>query len=367
MNILFLTTHLNTGGITSYLFVLAKGLIEQGHEVFVVSSGGNMEEDFLSVGAKVIDLNIKTKSELSPKLYFLINPLKKIIKDNDIDVIHAQTRVTQVLAQIVSFKSNIPYVSTCHGYFKNRLSRKLFSCWGEKVIAISEAVQRHLEDDFSFEKNRIVLIRSGIDLEKFPLIDEKVKLNYRRKYDVKDVFIVGTMARLSDVKGQDILLEALPKIKKVISDVKVFFIGTGKFKSKLIQMVEELDIVDDVVFLPVVNDPKEGLSMLDVFVAPSRQEGLGLSIMEAQASGLPVVASNVGGIPSLIEDGKTGFLFKSESPEDLARTMIAVLNHSNRRKEVGLVARDFAFKNYSSKKMVEKTIDLYKSLIEGYE
>jgi len=129
MNILFLTTHLNVGGITSYLLTLTKGLIKQGHGVFLASSSGEMLEAFQSLGVEHLKLNISTKSELDPRIYLALGRLRRFIKQKDIHVVHTQTRVTQVMGFCLGRITEIPYLSTCHGFFKPRLSRKIFPCW----------------------------------------------------------------------------------------------------------------------------------------------------------------------------------------------------------------------------------------------
>ena len=101
MKILLLTTHLNAGGITSYLFHLSKGLAELGHEVFIASSSGNRADDFRAWNIPLLDVNIRTKSECSLKIYLALYPLVRFVKEYKIDVIHAQTRVTQVLGQLL--------------------------------------------------------------------------------------------------------------------------------------------------------------------------------------------------------------------------------------------------------------------------
>ena len=126
MNILFLTTHLNAGGITSYLLTLTKGFSEKGHGVYIVSSGGNQQNDFVALGARCVVLNIKAKSELDLRIYFALGFLKKYIRDNHIDVLHGHTRITQVMARILRNLTGVPYVTTCHGFFKPRFFRKIF-------------------------------------------------------------------------------------------------------------------------------------------------------------------------------------------------------------------------------------------------
>ncbi|VAX35110.1 hypothetical protein MNBD_UNCLBAC01-2080 [hydrothermal vent metagenome] len=363
MNIILLSTHLNTGGITSYLLTLAKGLVQRGHQVHVITSGGNMEEVFLSLGVKVVNLNIRTKSELSPKLYKALWPLRKYIKENNIDVVHTHTRITQVMGSLVQRVTECSVVSTCHGFFKTRLSRHIFPCWGQKTIAISSAVKKHLLEDFNVKKSQIELIESGIDLQKFLPVEEKKKGQLRKKLGLDGGSVLGIVARLSDVKGQDILVEAMSTVIKKFPTVKLLLVGEGKLEPLLREMVENLDLEDHVLFFPVVDQAPEMLTVLDVFVNPSRQEGLGISVMEAQAVGLSVVASNVGGIPSLIEDGKTGVLVDSENSKILAEAIIDLLQHRDKQKKIGLAAREHALKNYSAEVMVDKILQVYQEVI----
>ncbi len=363
MKVLFLSTHLNTGGITSYLFTLAKGLIHVGHQVHVATSGGNMEKEFLKIGVRLLTVNIRTKSELSPKIYYALPSLKRYIHENNIDLIHSQTRITQVMGVLLKRKTGRPHVSTCHGYFKTRLSRKLFPCWGDAVIAISTAVEAHLKNDFKVAREKVYLIESGIDLEEFIPMDETEKKEHRRHFDLGDEPVIGTVARLSEVKGQDILINAMSKIVAQVPEAKLLLVGEGKMEKMLRDQVQRLNLEDHIQFFAIVNKTKEMLSLFDVFAMPSRQEGLGLSIMEAQASGLPVVASRVGGIPSLIEHGKTGILVEPENSEELADAIIKLLQDIDLLKEIGKAGRVFIQKKHSVENMVRKILELYQQCI----
>ncbi len=182
MTVLFLATHLNTGGITSYLLTLSKGLIRCGHNVHIVTSGGNMEASFSSIGVKVLNLNIGTKSELRPKIYKTLGRLCDYVRDHNIDIIHSHTRITQVMGVLLKRMTGKPFLSTCHGFFKTRLSRKFFPCWGDAVIAISNPVASHLMDDFNIPSQKVSLITNGIDIEEFGSISEETKKTLRKRF-----------------------------------------------------------------------------------------------------------------------------------------------------------------------------------------
>ena len=364
MNILFLTTHLNAGGITSYLMTLSRGLVKKGHRVLIVSSGGQLGQELDSSGIKHITINIRTKSELDFRIYWALGHLNDILRREKIDLIHAQTRITQVMASWLSWMSKIPYVATCHGFFKPRLSRKIFPCWGNRVIAISAPVQEHLIKDFHVEFPQIALIPNGIDLERFPLITALRKQEQRRKFSLGDEPTVGIIARLSEVKGQDILIAAMKKVVGNFPDAKLLIVGEGGWQSKIEELVKSLRLTDNVRFYSIVNQTADMLSLFDVFAMPSRQEGLGLSVMEAQSCGVPVVASKVGGLVSLIDDGRTGLLVPPENPNLLAEAILLLLKNKAKAQEMGLRARDFIQKEFSAQSMVDKTFELYQHTIQ---
>ncbi|MCX5680891.1 MAG: glycosyltransferase family 4 protein, partial [Candidatus Omnitrophica bacterium] len=158
--------------------------------------------------------------------------------------------------------------------------------------------------------------------------------------------IIGMVARLSDVKGQDILIKAIAKVVGKFQDVNLVLVGEGKFKDVLLSLVKELALEKNVFFLPIINDQQNILPLFDIFVMPSRQEGLGLSVMEAQAHGVAVIASDVGGLPTLVQDGKTGILFPKENVDKLAEAMIQLIEDPARRSELGGAAQEFIRANF---------------------
>ncbi|HOW34938.1 MAG TPA: glycosyltransferase family 4 protein [Candidatus Omnitrophota bacterium] len=367
MNILVLANHLNTGGITSYLFTLAKGLKRIGHNVSVATSGGNRVEELEGLGFKHFTVDIRTKSEISPKIYLSLPRLNRFIREENIDILHTHTRVTQVAAAFLSRSSRRPFVTTCHGFFKPRLSRKMFPCWGQGIIAISEPVRKHLMNDFGVDGRKISLVHNGIDLADFPIVDDAEKLRMRREFGISQGPVIGIIARLSDVKGHSILISAMKKIISKIPSALLLIVGEGKMEGALKGQVNDLGLTEQIRFYPIVNKTAAMLSLMDVFVMPSLQEGLGLSVMEAQAMNLPVVGSRVGGIPSLIEENKTGILVSPGNVDELEQGIMRLLSDLPKAKELGRNARQFIERNFSAEEMAVKTADFYKRILKEYE
>lgn len=360
MNILLITTHLNTGGITSYLLSLAQSLKRRGHKVFVVSAGGNCEGLLKSYGVEHVNLGFRTKSEIDLRIYLKLSHLKEFIVKNNVDVIHAQTRVTQVMGYFLSKITKRPLITTCHGFFKPRFSRRIFPCWGEAVIAISKPVYSHLLKDFHVPSQKVYLISNGIDCDRFMPVTEEIRQQKRRQWNISSSLrVIGIIARLSDVKGVDVLLKTMPFVIEQHPDTLLMVVGEGPEKERLLTLAQSLNLNDRVRFESIVNQTADLLPVFDIFVMPSRQEGLGLAVMEAQASALPVVASYVGGLVDLIEDGRTGYLVSPENPKALAQKIIEVLKDMVKAKQIGLAAREVICHKFSSEQMAKATEEVY--------
>ena len=363
MNILYLTNHLDIGGVTSYVLSLAEGMKKRGHTVFLASSGGEMLPFVLEAGVFFIQIPIKTKQEISPAVFLSLLKLRKIIKEKDVDIIHANTRVTQVLAASLGRFCAKPYISTCHGFFKKRLSRRLWPCWGTKVIAISEAVREHLVKDFKVKDADVRLIHNGIDVDKFRVQGSEFRVDKKKKLGLGSGPVVGIVARLSDVKGHAYLIEAMKFVLEKIPQVQLLIVGDGKMKQGLVKLVRSLGIEKSVYFIPAVSDITQVFGAMDLFVMPSLQEGLGLSLMQAMAVGLPVIGSDVGGIKSLIKMGENGILVKAADSLILASAILDLLGDTAQAKLLGDRARDFIRQNFSLDKMIQETETVYSSIL----
>jgi len=359
MNILYLTNHLNIGGITSYVLTLAAGLKKRGHNVYIASSGGELVPKFIAEGIVYLPIPIKTKSEISYKILVSRLKLLKIIREKNIDIIHANTRVTQVLSFLIQRAQGKPYVSTCHGFFKKRLFRKIFPCWGDKVIAISASVKEHLMQDFGVKEDKIRVIHNGIDIKKFQIPNSKSKIEIKKKLGLSDGPVIGIVARLSEEKGHSYLIQAMPEVITKIPRAQLLIVGEGRRKAELLNLVRTIGLEKNVFFLPPVMDTQEVLSSLDLFVLPSLKEGLGLAAMEAMVSGLGVIGSDVGGIKSLIQDNYNGLLVRPADTQGLSDAILELLQNPKKIEFLGNNARTFIEQNFSQEEMVQETEGVY--------
>lgn len=363
MKILFLTNHFNPGGVTTYVLTLARSLSDQGHEVIVGSSGGALLPELQASGVRHVFFPFDVKCDIHPRLIKAAALLAVFSRSEKVDIIHAQTRVTQVAASIASSISGAVALSTCHGFFRPHLGRRLFPCWGRAVIAISNPVKEHLIRDFGLSPAAIKLIPNGIDLGLFlPLLPDASQA-VRRKWGIPDVLTFGIVARLSDVKGHQDLIRAIPLVLKAYPASQCLIFGEGPMEEVLKNQARALGLLGTTIrFFPVVNKTAEILPLLDVFVMPSLQEGLGLSVLEAAAMKIPSVVTRVGGLPEIVRDQDTGLIVNPRDPAHLAAALVDLLSNPSKRIAMGEKARDFVMANYTASAMVDSTKALYETV-----
>jgi glycosyltransferase involved in cell wall biosynthesis len=288
--------------------------------------------------------------------------LSKLVRDKEIDIMHAHTRVTQVAAAISSAFTKVPYVATCHGFFKRRLGRMLFGAWGSKAIAISGPVRESLIRDFGVPPGKISLVRNGIELDRFSRNFSGGELaGFKEAIGLKDWPVIGTIGRLSPVKGQKTLIEAVRNL-----NAQCVIVGDGPESARLKGLAKDLGVDDRVYFLKSDMDTAKFLAVMDVFVLPSMKEGLGLALMEAMAAGRPCVASDVGGISDIVKDGSSGLVFPAGDAGALKAAISRLIGDEPLRRRLGASAARFARENFSSGAMAEEIVKVYREVLAQY-
>lgn len=360
-----MTSHLNAGGITSYSLSLATSLKQRGCGVFLASGGGTFEKE-LSFPHDNIGIN--TKHELGLKTLQGIFKLKRLIQKEKIGVVHAQTRVAAVTSFFATLGSEVPFLTTAHGFYRPHWGRKIFPCWGKAVIAISSQVQEHLKKDFHISPQMIHLIHNGTDLSchQNPISESrKSELLKEWGFDSHRP-LIGIIARLSPVKGHRYLLEAVSELRKEIPLVQCLVVGDGPSQKEFLEEKKRLNLNGTLRWIPWLDNPLEALSLLNVFVLPSLQEGLSLSILEAQASGLPVVASDVGGISEVVVHEKTGLLVPPKNPMALKEALKRLLLDPALAQQMGRSGRERIEAKFNLTRMVDQVLDVYQSVLSSH-
>lgn len=362
LKILHLTTHLNIGGISSYILRVGSRMIANGDNLAVLSSGGELEELFRQNGFQVYQFSIRVKSELHPKLYWALPKILRLVRKEKFELIHAHTRVTQVLAFFIKLFTGTPFVTTAHGFYKNRLGRKYFKCWGSRVIAISPLVAEELAKTHGVAFSSIRTVLNGMDVEGF---SKKIQNNdsekIRMEYGIRqDAFVLGCVARLVEDKGHHYLIEAVHHLKKANPQIFLLIIGDGRQKKKLERQIRRRHLKDHVRILSSQQDLAKCYSIMDLFAHPATyREGFGLSILEAMAAKIPVIVTNIWAVNTIIRHGINGFMVEPKNSNALADMISFAMAHPEQALSVANNAYDMAKESYSIDRMVRELETVY--------
>lgn len=233
----------------------------------------------------------------------------------------------------------------------------------KRIVAVSKFVKRKWDEILVADSQKVVTIYNGVNLNRFAL---STKTNEgRKRFEIpSDNKVITTIAHLIPEKGVDYFLEAAKILLATEKALTFLVVGEGSHIKKLLDLTNRLEINEHVRFLGIRNDTDEILKGTDIFVCPSVwNEAFGLVIAEAMGCGKPVVASSVGGIPELIEDGITGILIPPERPKDLAKAIITLLQNSELALRMGQAGRKRAEEYFDLRMWVDKTIALYEECL----
>lgn len=368
MNVLHLTTHVDIGGITSYIATLTKAMARRGHSGAVVSSGGNAWSRLVRSGVQCYDFPIRTKNELNPKLLWSLPQIISLVKEERYDILHAHTRVTQVLAYFISKFTGAPFVSTAHGFYKPSLGRRLFPSWGERIVAISPLVAEALQKEHHLQPEKVCIIHNAIDIEAFTRrLGQQDREWLRQRYGIpKGAFVVGSVSRLVRDKGHEYLIEAVRQAAVEQPELFLLIVGDGREKNALMKLSEQA-LPGRVKMISGVQDTTTVLKMMDVFAHPATwREGFGLSIAEAMIAGIPVIATDIPAINTLLKDGENGRVVAPKNAAALASAIRDLARDASTARMLGQKGHDMASVLCQPDRMAAEMESFYQEALDGW-
>ncbi|HTZ11641.1 MAG TPA: GT4 family glycosyltransferase PelF [Candidatus Margulisiibacteriota bacterium] len=363
MNILQILPELNVGGVETGTLDLAKYLIRQNHKAVVVSNGGALVGELKGLGAIHYQLPVHRKSFITA--FKMVPLLVEIIKKENIDIVHARSRVPAWIAYFACRRTNAVFITTCHGYYQKHPFSEVMG-WGKRVVALSNVIARHMVDDFHVPYERIKLVPRSVDLERFKY---KGPPSARRKKD----FNVGIIGRITPIKGHLHFIKAMAKVSRLLPYLKIWIVGSAPssreaYKEQLQVLVRRLGLWHCTEFLGAQKDIPEIISQFDLLVlATTTHEAFGRVIVEAQACGVPVVATKVGGVVDIIEDGKTGLLVPPADPAAIAEAVLKIYKDPGLSDILAENAYRKVKEKYNVELMVENTLEVYRDALSNYK
>jgi len=305
---------------------------------------------------------------VSEFLYSLV-----MIKKIKPDIIHAHWLLPQGLIGISVKKIlNIPCVTSIHGSDVFGLTSAFFNKLNAMVVRNSDTCTANSRATAGVARNisgndKVIVVPMGVDTRDFKKTADVTYL--KRKFNIEGP-VVLFVGRLIDLKGIAFLIKAIPGILQRFSGVKTLIIGSGPQKDELMHLAGATGVGEHIIFINEV--PQEELmpfySMADIFVLPSivnqtgETEGLGVVLLEAMACELPVIGSNVGGIPDIIRDGHNGLLVRQKDPQDLGRKIIKLLSDEPLRKTIAANGLQFVNTQFSWSVISDKFIKIYQEI-----
>jgi glycosyltransferase involved in cell wall biosynthesis len=328
---------LRRAGAEHVAAALAVGLPRDQFETAVVSlydaCPGGLEEELTGGGVAVFHLGKRRgpDARMWPRL-------KRIVRDFAPDVIHTHSYVLRYVLPVAGRARVVHTLHNLTGHDPDRLTAALngfaFRC-GVVPVAVAGIVARSFQAHYGFAPAATIV--NGIDLARFRQPDARQRWRTANGFNENDL-LVASVARLEPQKDPETLIRAFAALE----DGYLLIAGDGSLRDAAVSCAKESGVQDRVRFLGVRSDVAELLAASDIFVSASRWEGHPVSVIEAMAAGLPVVATRAGGVPELIEEGTTGLLVPPASVADLSAALRQLAGNPAQRSALGQAARERA-------------------------
>lgn len=287
------------------------------------------------------------------------------------DIVHTHTAKAGVLGRIaariarVSTTIHMPHGHNFYGYFGPLLSKlvitteRFLAHFTDRIIALTELEKRDLIEFKVTNDERISLIYQGLELDRFTQANIN-NIKIRESFNIRpEEYVVGMIGRLEPIKGPEYFIEAAREISKEFAQLKFILVGEGSLRKNLEARIKNLGLEDRFIFTGWREDIPEILSILDILVLPSLNEALGMVLIEAQAMGVPVVATKTGGIPEVIKDNQTGILIPAGDFKSLTLAIRHLLTDKQKRLNMAETAKSWVRDRFKARDMVEKISQLY--------
>jgi len=374
MRIAQIITRLDWGGAPDIVRILGAGLARAGHEVVLISGpllhpSHRMQEFLAGNAVRHIVIPALQRDIHLGRDFVALAQLWRVLQREQCAIAHTHTAKAGALGRMAARLAGIPNVyHTAHGH--NFYG--YFSPWFSRVLIMIERfltgittrllvlTQAEKDDCIAFRvarQEKITII--GTALEEFPL-NQAARQSLRNEFGVADdIVLVGMVGRLEPIKGPDLFLEAAAMIAAGQPQARFVLIGEGSLRQALEERSLQGILNGRVQFAGWREDARECMRALDILVLPSRNEAVGLVLLEAQAQGIPVVATRVGGTPDVIRDSETGLLVLTEDAPALAAAIIRLVADRALRQQLGRRGKQWVQEKFSCADFIQRVTSAY--------
>jgi len=360
----YLITELSVGGAQSALLRLLRGINRKQFAPSVAclfNGDGATGEAIRALGIPVFDAKMQSKTDLRAlfSVFHWLTIVRPIILHTSLFHANLIGRIAGRLAQvpIVLCSERTMAMESSWRYRLNRLTIGMV----DGVIAVSETVRDFFVKQIGLPQDKMFVIYNGVETETASM---KTKEQAREELGLPlDALVIGAVLRLEAVKGVDDLLRAFAQVE-VKQPVYLAIVGDGTERELLFALAEELGITHRVFWAGQRNQASKLIPAFDLFVQPSRHEGMPNAVLEAMASALPIVATAVGGTSEAVADGESGLLVPAGDLEAIAAAITRLLDDAELRHRMGQIGRERVKDLFSVEQMVHKTECLYTSMLQ---
>ncbi len=394
VKVLRILNRFNLGGPTYNAGFLTKYLGDDFKTVLIGGKNGDYEESSSFILDELgVDYNIipEIRREINPvKDYIAYRKIREIIRSEKPDIIHTHAAKAGMLGRMAALKEGVPIiVHTFHGHvfhsYFNKYKTKFFinlekylANKSDKIITISPRQKDEIQGFLGLDEDKLITVPIGIDIDKFKKGGEDKRFYFRKQYKLEnDEIAIGIVGRLVPIKNHKMFIKSFSLLKRYLQGsrrVKAFIIGDGELKSELVELAKELglkvwqkgetpDGTADIYFTSWIKDMSFVYNGIDIVALTSLNEGTPITLIEAQASNKPVVATNVGGVADTLIDGVTGLLSMSKNVYGFYYNLLQLVINDSKRLKMGSNGYRFVKNNYDYKILVNNIRNLYESLL----
>lgn len=300
--------------------------------------------------------------------------LVRYLRRQKVDLLHTQLEFSDTLGSIAAKIVGIPTVSTLHTfddpakrsrtYWRLKLRWWILNRFSDRVIAVSEGTRQHHLRVGGLAPNKVVTMYNGIDLARFTNPTPTDDVAGRQALGIPpDVPLLTTVAVLRPAKGLQYMIEALPAILAAVPDTYYLVVGSGEHETTLKELARSTGVADRVIFAGTRHDIPNLLALSDIFVLPTLGEALPTVLAEAMAAQKPIVASNVGGVPEMVEPGRNGLLVPPADPASLAEVCLQLLQNKDQAQAMGRTGREIVERCFNVRQQGQHLAKLYQELL----
>lgn len=319
---------------------------------------------------------LKREINISADIFTFLS-LYRLFRKERFDIVHTHTAKAGVVGRVAArlagtrFIIHSPHGHNFYGYFTSLVSKmvvileRFLAHFTDRIIALTELVKRDFATYKVARPEKIAVIRSGLELDDYKKVDVDVRSKRDELKIGQDAILVGMIGRLEHVKGPEYFIEAAKLVIERFPKVNFLIVGEGALRNKLESRSKDLGISDKLIFTGWREDIPEILATLDILVLPSLNEAVGRILLEAGAFGIPVVATNIGGVPEIVRDNESGILIPPKDADRLAETIILLSEDKEKRQKMGKAAKNWVDDKFSAETMVDKISNLYQEAMRS--